>query len=207
MKKKLILFDWGNIVEAHTTGYSCYDAFADLFKECGYQGTDLMKELKKYRITRIKDDKEFKETYKLMKEELKLNKSYSEFSTLYKKIFSKIDYYKDVADYEVSLKDRCAIGIFSNLTIFDKERLEKQVDLPKYDYVLLSYEYGMRKPELELFEEVQKKLPFNKEDILFIDDKKENIESAKEFGWNTFQATGLELDMIKEKIDEFIKDF
>ncbi len=204
MKKKLILFDWGNIVEAHTTGYSCYDAFDDLFKECGYQGTDLMKELKKYRITRIKDDKEFKETYKLMKEELKLNKSYSEFSTLYKKIFSKIDYYKDVADYEVSLKDRCAIGIFSNLTIFDKERLEKQVDLPKYDYVLLSYEYGMRKPELELFEEVQKKLPFNKEDILFIDDKKENIESAKEFGWNTFQATGLELDMIKEKIDEFI---
>ena len=40
MKTKLILFDWGNIVESHTTGYSCYDAFDDTFKECGYQGED-----------------------------------------------------------------------------------------------------------------------------------------------------------------------
>lgn len=25
-KNKLILFDWGNIVESHTTGYTVYDA-------------------------------------------------------------------------------------------------------------------------------------------------------------------------------------
>ena len=40
MRKKLILFDWGNIVESHTTGYTCYDAFNDLFKICGYDGND-----------------------------------------------------------------------------------------------------------------------------------------------------------------------
>ena len=49
---------------------------------------------------------------------------------LYKKIFDKIDYYQEVADYEVSLKDRCAIGILSNLTIFDKERLEYAENFP-----------------------------------------------------------------------------
>ena len=37
MKKKLILFDWGNIVESHTTGYSCYDAWNDfLFHDLYY---------------------------------------------------------------------------------------------------------------------------------------------------------------------------
>ena len=36
MKNKLILFDWGNIVESHTTGYSCRNAWNDLFQECGY---------------------------------------------------------------------------------------------------------------------------------------------------------------------------
>lgn len=33
MKNKLILFDWGNIVESHTTGYSCLDAWDDLFEK------------------------------------------------------------------------------------------------------------------------------------------------------------------------------
>lgn len=30
-KNKLILFDWGNIVESHQTGYTVYDAWNDLF--------------------------------------------------------------------------------------------------------------------------------------------------------------------------------
>ena len=38
MKKKCILFDWGNIVESHYTGYSCYKAWDDLLKKCGYKG-------------------------------------------------------------------------------------------------------------------------------------------------------------------------
>ena len=32
MKNKLVLFDWGNIVESFTTGYSLVDAFKDLYK-------------------------------------------------------------------------------------------------------------------------------------------------------------------------------
>lgn len=35
-KNKLILFDWGNIVESHLTGYTVHMAFNDLFKELGY---------------------------------------------------------------------------------------------------------------------------------------------------------------------------
>ena len=38
MRKKCILFDWGNIVESHQTGYSCYKAWDDLLNKCGYKG-------------------------------------------------------------------------------------------------------------------------------------------------------------------------
>lgn len=207
MKNKLILFDWGNIVEAHTTGYNCYDAWDDLFYECGYRENEtIFKRIGKYKLSSIRTNEEFEKTYELMKEEFNFNTTYQEFVDIYKKVFSKIDYYIEVADYEKSLSNRCAIGILSNLTIFDKERLDKQVDLSKYDYVFLSFEMGKKKPNIEIYEEVQSKLPFAAKDILFIDDRLDNIETAYKMGWNTLQATGLELDKIKEKCEEFLKE-
>ena len=205
MKKKLILFDWGNIVDSHTTGYTCYDAYNDLFNECGYKGEEtIYNVLGKYNLSCIKTNEEFSKTYKLMAKEFNLNKSYDEFVKIYKRVFSRIDYYKKVADYEISLKDKCYIGILSDLNIFDKERLDKQVNLPLYDYVFLSYEMGLKKPGIEIFNAVQKQLPFTPNNILFIDDRKDNIESAKKIGWNTCHATGLELDKIKSSVDKFL---
>ena len=207
MQKKLILFDWGNIVESHTTGFSCHDAWNELFKKCGYNGKEeIFYNLGKYRLSCIKNIDEFKETYKGIKKEFNLNKTFNEFVNLYKEIFDKIDYYKDVANYEVSLKDKCSIGIFSDITIFDKERLDKQVGLSNYDYVFLSFEMGLKKPELEIFNKVQSQLPFKPKDILFIDDRIANIETAKKIGWNTLQVTGLELNTIKQTCENFLNE-
>ena len=64
---------------------------------------------------------------------------------------------------------------------------------------------GLEKPDIKIFERVQNAIPFKKEDVLFIDDKLDNIISASKMGWNTLQVTGLELDKIKEKCEEFLK--
>ena len=205
MKNKLILFDWGNIVELHTTGYSCRDAFNDLFYECGYRGEmDIFHSLTKYNICCIKTVNEFEKVFNEIAKDFNFNKTYSEFISIYKRIFDKVDYLEDVAKYEVSLKNRCNIGILSDLTVFDKERLDKQVGLDNYDYVFLSFEMGLRKPNIELFKKIQNELPFEPNNILFIDDRKCNVDAAKEIGWNTLQATGLEFDKIISKCDEFL---
>lgn len=205
--EKIILFDWGNIVESHMTGYTCYDAFNDLFKKCGYKGEkNIFASLEKYKLSTIGSFDEFEIIYRLISKEFNLNQPFEEFLKVYKQIFNRIDYYKDVAQYEVSLKDKCHIGILSNLTIFDKERLDKQVNLSLYDYVFLSYEFGMKKPEINIYKEVQRRLPFEPNNILFIDDSKDNIDMALKMGWNCLQATGLELDKIKEKCEEFINE-
>ena len=155
MRKKLILFDWGNIVESHITGYTCYDAFNDLFKACGYIGNDnVFTSLGKYRIGSIPTVDNFEEAYNQIAKDYNFKTTYVEFIKLYKEIFDKIDYYTDVADYEKSLRDKCYIGILSNLTVFDKERLDKQVDLSKYDYVFLSFEMNCSKPNREIYEKV-----------------------------------------------------
>jgi len=204
-KNKLILFDWGNIVESYTTGYTCADAWKDLFKACGYTGDrTIFNNLTKYRFSRLKSMEELEEKYKVLAEDFGLNTTFEEYCDLYKKHFDKVDSYQDVADYEVSLKDKCYIGILSNSNLLDGERIKKQMDIPKYDYVFLSFKIGIRKPEKEIYEVVQSKLPFEPKDILFIDDKKDNIDAAARFGWNTLQATGLELDKIKQKCEEFL---
>lgn len=198
--KKLILFDWGNIVEA-----PCTDGWLNLFKACGFK-ENIMPSIHDYSLSSISTIDKFEEVYNQMARDFKFNTTFLEFVDLYKKIFSKIDCYEEVADYEKSLKDRCYIGILSNLTLFDKERLNKQVDLSKYDYVFLSFEMESRKPDSEIYEKVMEQISFDKKDILFIDDRLDNIESAKKIGWNTLQATGLELDKIKEKCEEFLND-
>ena len=208
MEEKLILFDWGNIVEADQIGYTNRAAWIDLVHAGGSKESDIDKIfniLSKYKLTAITNTKDFEKAFNGLAYDFNFNVTFDEFVKIYKKIFDKIDYYQEVADYEVSLKDKCRVGILSNLIIFDKERLDRQVDLSKYDYAFLSFELGCRKPDIEIYQKIQDQLSIKKENILFIDDKKKNIDAAKEFGWNAVQVTGLELDKIKEVCENFIK--
>ena len=205
MKNKLILFDWGGIVESHITGFTCFDAWNEIFSICGYEGPKITNSsLVKYRLSSVENEEMYRKVYKELAKDFHLNISYTEFIKLYKKVFAKVDYYKEVAEFEHSLKDKCYIGIFSNLSFFDKKRLDKQVSLKEYNYVFLSFEHGYRKPERELYEIVQSKVPFKPEDILFLDDRGDNIETAKKMGWNACQITGLELDKMKKVCQDFI---
>lgn len=206
-KNKLILFDWGGIVEAYTNGYSCRKAWNNLFVLCGYKKEgDPFTNLTKYRTTAIHDEEEFKKIYPLIKEDFGLDTTFSEFKSNYYDVFNNVEYYENIRDYELSLKDKCYIGILSNLTIFDKERLDKQVGLSNYDYVFLSFELSCRKPEEEIFSKVQDSIPFDKKDVLFIDDKDINVEAAKEFGWNAVCITELDLTELKEVCEEFLNN-
>ncbi len=204
-KNKLILFDWGNIVESHTTGYTVYDAFDDLFKDLGYKNKKVYDKLSKYHLSKIPTIKEFEITFNNIKKEFNLRGDFKNFIDRYNYYFDKILYYKNVRDYEISLRDKCYIGILSNLTILDRKRLDKQVGLKNYDYVFLSFEMGLKKPDMEIYNKVQLEIPFAKSDVLFIDDRLDNVESAKEYGWNVEQATGLELEKIKKSCEEFIE--
>ena len=203
-KNKLILFDWGNIVEDKD---SMEKGWNELFKKLGYKGTEnVIPCIRKYELTGIDTIEKLEEAYNKLKEELYLDKDFNSFLEDYDKIFDKTIYYKDVRDYEHSLKDKCYIGILSNLLIIDKKRINKQLDLSKYDYVFLSFELSTRKPYDEIYKKIMEQVPFDSKDILFIDDSKKNIEVAEKFGWNTLHCTGKELDLIKEKCKDFLKE-
>ena len=200
-KNKLILFDWGNIVE---DGDACKQAWFDLFAEAGYDADDTRTRLRNYELSAIKTMDEFEQTYIEMKKDFNLKVDFLEFKQIYLKHYANIKYYPEIASYEHSLKDRCYIGILSNLCILDKERIDKQLGLANYDYSFLSFEIGAKKPNKEIFNYVQNNVPFVPEDILFIDDKDGNINMAKSMGWQTLKATHNDFALIKEECENFI---
>jgi putative hydrolase of the HAD superfamily len=56
-----------------------------------------------------------------------------------------------------------------------------------FEKVYYSYEMGMRKPDVEIFKHIIRKHDLSPKRTLFIDDKKENTDAAKEAGlqvWN-----------------------
>ncbi|SCW64867.1 haloacid dehalogenase superfamily, subfamily IA, variant 3 with third motif having DD or ED [Ruminococcaceae bacterium YRB3002] len=205
-KNKVILFDWGNIVEKHDSGFSLAEAWNELFGRLGYEGTstEIFRETIGYDATAITTEAEYEEFYGRLKEDYGLKGDYETFRRLYGEIFARIEYREDVRDYEWSLRERCYTGILSDLALPDVARLDSQVGLGNYDHLFLSCRLGISKPRREFWEAAQRKLPFDKKDVLFIDDNPANTGAAAEFGWNVLCATGNELDLIRETCERFL---
>ena len=205
-QSKLILFDWGGIVDSHKTGYSFFDAYQDVFSNLGYTGNNILesKVLDKYEITSARSIEELEEKYNRIKAELGLTGSFEDYVKNSETYLSKTDSYSEVSNYESSLKDKCNIGILSNLTILDKTRIAKQINLDDFDYLFFSFDLGLSKPSPEIYNEVTKRLPILPKDILFIDDTIENVNAAKNAGWNSICISGLELPKIKAACETFL---
>lgn len=208
-QSKIIIFDWGGVIESHKEGeYSINRAIINLIKHFNSEEDENTIE-ERYHVQSIEDityDIYFKNDkwFQKIKHEFNLKCTTEAFYDYYIKEFDKIEYYKDVVKYAHSLKDKCKIGILSNLGSLDKQRLDKQVDLKQFDYVWLSFELNCRKPREKIYEIVENDCKLESRNILFIDDSKENIQVAQKRGWNACLATGHELEKIKEKVDEFL---
>lgn len=138
----------------------------------------------------------------------KFETTLEEFTNKFIEEHLSVGYYKGVVAYAHSLKERCLIGIFSDLIYSAYPILDKQVNLSKFDYVWLSYLTHLRKDTEEAFVLVEQNLQLQPENILFVDDTTINIENAKRRNWNTCQARGYELQKIKRYVEQFlIKDF
>ncbi len=216
-ENKIVIFDWGGVVESHFQGeYNCYSAKVDIINrlneqtktldadtickkwiECNYDENDKC-------ISEVNTKEDIRKWFERIKLRFDLKCDYNEFYQVYQEESDKIKYYKDVVDFAHNLKNECKIGILSNLADIDKERIDKHYDLSKFDYVWLSFDLGYRKPKKEIYEIVDNDCKLNPNNILFIDDVKENLEIPKKIGWEVIQATGHELDKIKDKVYKFL---
>ena len=116
---------------------------------------------------------------------------------------SSINY--DFLNFAKSLKtDENHIGILSNLTPDTSTCIPHSL-LDDFDYLFYSNTLKMSKPHAEIYRHVCSKIP--SKDILFIDDKQENLDAAKLFGMETilFTLSDFSTKIIHKKILNFLK--
>ncbi len=96
-----------------------------------------------------------------------------------------------------------SIGILSNLTHETSTNVQKHL-LKEFDYHFYSNLLQMSKPNPEIYEHVCDQI--SSQNILFIDDKQENLDVAKLFDMETilFTSDDYESGLIEEKILNFL---
>ncbi len=211
--EKVVIFDWGGVVESHENDMQdLKNAKIRMIRRFNkfLLDEDILKgwtneTSKGIKVSTTNNEQDIKDWINLIQNNMNINVSFGDFKEAYEEELSSVKYYKNVVEYAHSLKNRCKIAILSNLLPFDKKRINDQYDLSKFDYVYLSFEIGMYKPDKSVYKFVLNDLKIAPENILFIDDDINNILMAKNYGWNTCQAYGYELDKIKKSVEDFLK--
>lgn len=121
-----------------------------------------------------------------------------------------------VSDYDIiqkinnliySLENKINIGIISNIGsgIWEAAVEDKLVPNIKYKKVLLSYKIGITKPNNEIYKIAQQEAGVESSEILFIDDKEENLKIPREMGWKTVLFDMNQAEKGVEEIKAFLK--
>ena len=110
------------------------------------------------------------------------------------------EYNLEVLDLLKRIKDNGnKVYILSNLKKIDYNNFIRDISKDYYDKFYKSYEIGYNKPDKEIYEYVIKDIGVNPSNILFFDDKENNVKYSKELGIDSRQVDVYHLiDYFKE---------
>lgn len=113
---------------------------------------------------------------------------------------------RDVWEYVEVLKGDFELALLSNFGDYFNEfnedwRLEELID---EDKMFVSYRLGMAKPGQEIYRYTLNSLGRKPEETVFIDDKLENIETARSLGMNVVQFKSAE--QLKADLEKILKE-
>ncbi len=96
---------------------------------------------------------------------------------------------------ELVVETRChaRVGCLSNMNVLHwEEQFAGWSLMSMFDWRFLSFELGLIKPDVELFEHVAEVLPVESGEVLFLDDNLVNVEAARAAGFQANHARGVD---------------
>ncbi len=99
------------------------------------------------------------------------------------------------------LRRRYSLFMLSNTNPIDFEGIDRAFGMrPRFDHCFLSYEQGLMKPDPAIYEKATEMWRIKPELTLFFDDREENVQAAKAFGWKAVQISH-ETQLINELVE------
>ena len=100
---------------------------------------------------------------------------------------AKINY--DVLTLVKQIKESYTLGIISNIEEITHKIIRDWKVLDDFKHQFMSYQIGFSKPDSKIYEHTLNSLPYAPQEIIFIDDKPHNIESAQKSGIHAIHFT------------------
>ncbi len=103
--------------------------------------------------------------------------------------------------------ERYHVGLLTNIMPGLIEAMRANGALPNinYDVIIDSSVVGSLKPEAEIYQIAQERAGCNSEEILFIDDARQNLMAAEHFGWKVLWFDDHEAQNSADRIREVLK--
>ncbi len=191
---KLIIFDLGGVCLSNHWGKKERQAFS---RDFGLDYNNLeeyhLKNVKKANTGKISEVEYFDGLFSAQNKELQTKKA--------------IDYtrsknyaFQDVLRLILLLKQNYRIIALTNEMKEAANFRIKKFDLIKYfEKVFISAEIGYEKPDKEIYDYVLKEININPEEVIFIDNRLENLETAEVLGMKTVHF--ISLNQLKEDLE------
>ena len=96
----------------------------------------------------------------------------------------------DVLKLAQSLRESYTMGIISNIEQVTHKVVDDWNLLDSFEHLFMSYQIGFSKPDSRIYKHVIENLSFGPGSMLFIDDRKPNVDAAKGAGLNAIHYTG-----------------
>lgn len=170
-----VLVDFDYSIAARKIAARSDKAPADLHAFLG--SSPLLVEYESGRLTR-------QTFYEAIRDEIHFRGDVVEFGNYFAEIFAEIP---DMVSLQTELRQRgFKTFIFSNTNDLAIEHVRKDFPFFKhFDGYILSYEVGAMKPETKIYEAMEAMCGRRGADLIYIDDRAENIAAGAARGWRT----------------------
>lgn len=207
MAIKNIIFDLGGVI--YDINYqNTIDAFTDLGAlnaKSLYSQAEQSKLFDQYEIGAITTD----QFIKGLKRELPKGVTPEEIKLAWNIMLTGIPEHR--LDFLEEVAERYNIYLLSNTNELHLNQINEEMD--KFDYgdlrsyfdgVYYSFEIGLRKPNLDIFETIIEREELDPEETLFIDDSAQHVKGAKKAGLHAFHHIENDIaDIFEEVIELF----
>ena len=190
---KAVIFD---MYETLITHYECPLYFsAEMAADAGIPEEKFRKSWRETETERTIGNLSLEE---ILERILRENNSYSEEKLKYiaaKRIYTKEETFrhlhKEIIPLLMSLKEEnIQIGLISNCFSEEAKVIKKSILYPYFDVPLLSYDEGLQKPDLEIFQRCLERLQVLPQECLDVGDGGSfELEAAEKMGMKAVQAT------------------